>query len=654
MAELSQVIESFEASKDYYIFIKETFINYSKYIKQYHSTISNFIKKLGQIQEKFSQNLVDFTSIKNKYKNSNINPLFDIFSIFPKVVQKIMESYSLSLADIEPIIQNFEKSLNIMINIDKKEEEEKYESLKNNLTKYYKNLDKNNTIFMNKMSTLEDLAYNYYNNKYGKNILSNEKKNDKDKEKDNKADNVVTKDQVNLCIVEAIKSQNQYLSSFDANYVNEKEFNNYLQKSKLNFYKISLDLTLQLKRIILDMTTIVKSNLINPVNDIDNLFTKYNEFEKKIKLEKLIEDFFSLKKQLKIKQPKKFKLKILSEPKNIKNKYNPHSHIITLEDGFNELSFLDNFDSIYTVEKICKNIQLVEKDDKLNFDQEKKITKFRELSKKLLTYGDKGKEGIKEKDNIYLNEEEIISLKNLLNEHIYRVVFLQDLNTFRAKGLYCMPKDIYDFMCDIFSMMLDTVERDKDYHTAKNVIILSLTYYYLSHGDKRYIQEVIMDNKIFQSYNFWEGYTQFTIEKEIIKSIQTNTKNGTLIKQTQKESDDMYGSIVFGQLVSISDNMISFGYDLKNIKSIIKPIIKHYNISEESINIIDDIIHKNSLKKSILLNDEIKEVDLYEIYNNYKNFDTINNEKDDEIKNDENNKKSSEEDSNYQDEEKDK
>ena len=141
---------------------------------------------------------------------------------------------------------------------------------------------------------------------------------------------------------------------------------------------------------------------------------------------------------------------------------------------------------------------------------------------------------------------------------------------------------------------------------------------------------------------------------EIIKSIQTNTKNGTLIKQTQKESDDMYGSIVFGQLVSISDNMISFGYDLKNIKSIIKPIIKHYNISEESINIIDDIIHKNSLKKSILLNDEIKEVDLYEIYNNYKNFDTINNEKDDEIKNDENNKKSSEEDSNYQDEEKDK
>ena len=110
----------------------------------------------------------------------------------------------------------------------------------------------------------------------------------------------------------------------------------------------------------------------------------------------------------------------------------------------------------------------------------------------------------------------------------------------------------------------------------------------------------------------------------------------------------MYASIVFDELVSLSDNMISFGYDLKNITSIIKPIIKHYNISEESINIIDEIIHKNSLKKSILLNNEIKEVDLYEIYNNNKNFDTNNNKKDDEIKSDKNNKKSSEEVFNHQ------
>ena len=72
----------------------------------------------------------------------------------------------------------------------------------------------------------------------------------------------------------------------------------------------------------------------------------------------------------------------------------------------------------------------------------------------------------------------------------------------------------------------------------------------------------------------------------------------------------------------ISDNMIEFGLDRKKIKEIIKPIIKHYNMNEQSITIIDDIIHKNSERKSILLNEEIKQIDLKLLYQNYKNFDS--------------------------------
>ena len=86
----------------------------------------------------------------------------------------------------------------------------------------------------------------------------------------------------------------------------------------------------------------------------------------------------------------------------------------------------------------------------------------------------------------------------------------------------------------------------------------------------------------------------------------------------------MYGSVVFAQLVSISDNMINFNFDMKKIKEIIKPIIKHYNLNEDSINIIDDIIHKNSLRKSILLNDEIKQFDGNQIHKKFDVFGSIN------------------------------
>ena len=98
--------------------------------------------------------------------------------------------------------------------------------------------------------------------------------------------------------------------------------------------------------------------------------------------------------------------------------------------------------------------------------------------------------------------------------------------------------------------------------------------------------------------------------------------NGTLIKENQKEADDMYANMVFAQLVPISDNMIEFGVNRKVIKEIIKPIIKHYNMNEQSITIIDDVIHKDSERKSILLNEEIKQVDLNLLYRNRKNFDS--------------------------------
>ena len=139
------------------------------------------------------------------------------------------------------------------------------------------------------------------------------------------------------------------------------------------------------------------------------------------------------------------------------------------------------------------------------------------------------------------------------------------------------------------------------------------------------VASTIQKNEIFQNFKFWEGYTQFTIEKEIIKSIQNDKKNGTLIKKTQKESDDMYATVVFAQVVSVADNMISFNFDTKKIKEIIKPIIKHYNINEESIKILDDIIYKDNVRKSVFLSDEIKLVDTNKLNNYYQNFDVFGN-----------------------------
>jgi len=85
-------------------------------------------------------------------------------------------------------------------------------------------------------------------------------------------------------------------------------------------------------------------------------------------------------------------------------------------------------------------------------------------------------------------------------------------------------------------------------------------------------EEKIKNSGLFQISNFWKEYLEYSIDKEIIRSIKHYTQNVTLIKDSQKESDELYGNIVFSQLVPISDNMIDFGLDRKKIKAILNKI----------------------------------------------------------------------------------
>lgn len=624
MSDKNPIIESFELSKDYYYFIKDTFNDYTKYLKQYKIIGSSFVKKLIQFQEKFGQPLLDLDKLKNKYKIFKISEIYEITSIVPNIIQQVIKNFNESLVELNSIIENMDKIWGEKVNIEKKEEDDAdFDISKNDLIKSYKNIDKNKNAYLNKMNNVEDNILKYFSNLYKDHeIISEDNPNKKDKDK---SDNIISKDQLNILIQDAKKSESQYISSFDSKEELENSYNITSQIYKLEFSNYSLDLTNKLKKIIFDTTIALKNNFSEPLNEVAMILEKLNDLEKNNNFEKIINESFNLNKNKQKQKLTKYKIKILNEPKIINKQKNPKNHLIFLEDGLGEMAYLNNYSSVYTINKLYESFELIEKDYKFDLKSDLDKIKTKEISKKLLSYLDKYKTEKKDTDNILISEDEIKILKELLNEHSNRVIFLQDLNTFRSKGLYGIPKDIFDLWNELFLIMADTISKDKDFHTGKNLIILSQTYYYLTNeGHKHYMLEEIKKNPIFTNFNFWEGYIELSIEKEIIKVIQNDQKNGTLIKKTQKESDDMYGSVVFAQLVSISDNMINFNFDMKKIKEIIKPIIKHYNLNEDSINIIDDIIHKNSLRKSILLNDEIKQFDGNQIHKKFDVFGSIN------------------------------
>jgi hypothetical protein len=622
---MTDINYSFDIPKDYYFFIREAFNDYSKYIKQYKIISSNYTKKLIQFQEKFGQPLLDLDKMKNKYKKIKANKIFEIISVVPIIIQKLIDNFNSSITDLDNIIQNVDKILAEKINIEKKDNDElEFDNKRNSLIKYYKNIDKNKNLFINKMSNVEDYIYKYYSNMNKPNKTIPEEKNKKEKEKN---DILITRDLLDLNIKEAKKMETQYFSSFEAGEDSEKSFNIVSQKSKQKLCKYSLNLTLQLKQIIIDTTIILKNNFSEPLNEIAIILEKFSDIDKNINFTQIINDSFDNNKMISKRKPKKYKIKLLNEPKLIEGKKNPKYHIVTLEDGFDILNYYDDYSTLYTINALYENFDLIEKDAKFDMKKEYSKIQTRDISQKILSYINKGKDQITDTGNINCTQNEIKQLKDLIDDHPNRVVFLQDLNTFRSRGLYGIPKDIFDLFSELFLIMCKTIGRDKDYHTAKNIIVLSETYYYLIDGNKHYLQEIVKNNDIFKNYKFWEGYMQFIIEKEIIKSIQNDKKNGTLIKKNQKESDDLYSTVVFSQLITAADNMINFNFESKKIKEIMKPLIKHYNINEESIQIIDQILYKNNnIRQSMFLNDEIKLLDVNKVYDYYKNFDVFGND----------------------------
>ena len=615
MNDIVQMNDSFDLSKDYYYFIRDTINDYTKYIKQYKLVNISLSKKLSQFQEKFGQNLLDKEKLKNKYKNFDIKNIYEITSIVPNIVQQLINNFNFVANALDPIIESLDNIFNEKINMEYKLE---YESIKNNLNKSYKNIEKNKNIFFNKMNYVEDTIYKYYTNKNKNNQNNIEEKN-------NKNENLITTEQLNTVINDGKKLEAQYLSCFDTILDLENSFDEISKKLKLNYSKYSLDLTKKFRKIISDISLILKNNFSEPLNETALMLEKINDFDQKVNIEKIIYDSFRINKLIVKQKPKKYRIKIFKDSIKIKGNKNPKSHINYLEDGLDELTYFEDYPSLNTVNYLYNYFNLVEKDFKLDLKIELEKLQTKNISQQILLYIKKDKNEIKDTGNILISKDEIKKLKELLNAHHNRVIFLQDLNTFRAKGAYGIPKDIFDLWNDLFTLMTNTIARDKDFHTAKNLIILSQTYYYLTEENyKYYMFEILKKNDIFRNYKFWEAYIYFSIDNEIIKTIKNDKRNGTLIKKNQKESDDLYGRIVFAQLVSMADNMINFNFDMKKLKELIKPIIKHYNLNEESITIIDDIIHKNNLRKSILLNDEIKQFDVNELYKNFDVFGSIN------------------------------
>ena len=532
-----------------------------------HSNLNIF----SEIITKYQQALTDFSkSIDNiKRKNSDIVDEKEKDNTIDLAITNFKQALKSHVDEFKECSNHMKKSIinPIIKTIDDKYTEEKelyyqYNKSKNLYNNSKINLEKARKEFEASAKICESNIFNMIQSKYQ--ALNSEE------------DLVKYEERMKLSITSTKNLEDKYYKLLeDTNKAREIEINK--QKELLKFYQIiNTDFYLKLNCIISYFIPMVKKMFTSILLSMDALDYRF----KNINIQQDMNNFIEKNKtDFKRDDPIPF------------IPYTPEADLTKNFAGIEkkELETLDiNYQVISTMHQ---NFRDIRKD--LNMIEEEKKYRLRFLCTQIFKIG----------PGISFNPKEKKELINLLKEPFYKSYFLVTLSKQRTKGRFQRSETLIKDLSDIIHNILDESQKNKDYESAKNCIILSQTFFHEKKNQndikKIYLFDYIKNYKWLQSLDFWEGIIEHMIQNEIAKNEEVNKKNN-VINETQEDIKSRLSNIGFSQVLSYSNNMIEFKIEKKDITKIVDSFIKKYGIEES----MAEAIYENIKNTSPLEEDE--------------------------------------------------
>ena len=558
--------ENVTLSLEYFKFIKNISSSFLDYIKQYQFISVEYHQKLLLLNTTFKGNLSDiFDKItKAKLDFSNI---FDFINTIPKIMESHLESLLFFTEEITKQISLLEdKTIDQIISTC----ENQFNDFKKNLANKSEEIFNTKNNFLTEMEKTEITIYSYYflNPKFNLNIPE-KYKNDSVKE-----------EEMDKKILDTKKIENKYKEQINEGNNQEKKF---LENSKFhseNIKKFTNELMEKIKKFVLNFLVALKNIFKLPEIEINNYLPKLIKLNENIKLDEIIQKHF-IKQNIENHSfnPEIYQMKIFQKSQNKKENKEIideiENKILELEDGLETTYLIVDEISLFTIQKM-KKFELINIKD-LNLEKEREKLKMNQLTIKLLSNIKKEPNEVDE-NQLNITQQDLDLIELLLNNHHNRIIFMQKLSKFRVLGYYYISKTIYSILSKYFLQIINTLKEDQDMFTAKNIIVLSQTYFVKEKDKKIYLQEAIKSHEIFKKKEFWENLFNFFMNKEILKFRKSIDLNEII-----EEGKNNYNKLAFGQIMTICNNMIEFGINKDIIYQIIEPKIKYYNLDENSI-----------------------------------------------------------------------
>ena len=568
-------IENVTLSLEYFNSLKTLSSAFLDYIKQYHFLSVEFHQKLLLLNTTYKDKISEISK-KIAKKKLDFSQIFDFINSIPKILDSYIENLLFFTEEINKQINLFDdKNIEQIVLTC----ETQFKGFKKELKNKVEEIDKIKQNFFNEMEKTEIITYNYYylQPKYNSNIP--------EKYKDENIYNI-KEGEMDMKILDTKELENRYKE-----HINEgrKKENTFLENSKFhceNIKKFSNELMEKIKHLVLNFLMSLKNNFQLPEKEITSFLPQLIKLDKNIKLDKIMEQhFINQKIGTFLFNPEIYKMKIFQRSK--KNKENNdifneiEDKIVELEDSIDRTYLILDEISLLTIQKM-KCFKLININD-LNLEEEKEKIKMNHLTIKLLS--NIKKEYTEKEELLNITQNELDLIESLLEKRCNRIVFLHKLNKFRALGNYMVTKVLYSIISKYFIKILNFIKKDYDAFPAKNVIVLSQTYYMIEKEEKIYIQEDIKEHEIFKDNKFWENLFNFFMNKEIQKLRKSFDLN-----EEKSDEKSHYNKLAFGQIMTICNNMLEFGYNKDDIYKFIEPKIKYYNLDEISISSIKCVL----------------------------------------------------------------
>ena len=524
----------------------QTYLSLIQFIKQYSDISRDYLKKMKALHSKFLPKLT------NTNHNANDNLFFLLTGRLLKVIGAQTDTAQDLLVDIESTADKAKQFADELTESNRKFKADYMDSVKD-LTNKYKEIEKVKKEFMTDAANAENYLIKMKimkkNGEINQNanviVNSDENKNNEEHSEKDNSQEILNKMRV---------SESNYTHITKSVKIFEDSYKSRATAAINSSISTNLEFAKAIKEKISSMLIYLKNIAQMQLTEADTYLQEIDKFTIEQRYDEIIRQSMTNDKPLKIIEQEPYHIKLLQE-------YNANKSVDNKD--------LSEEDVADVIKNISDNLR-IKKTKIFDLVDEKKRFDLIRISKKFLT----------SEPMVDVPQNDIENLKTILNEMKYRIEFLQNLNDLRVKGVFIIPEKNFNIISDILYLCLNTVFRDNDFYSGKNVIILSQTFYYLDNGKKIYLNKKLFKHPTIKEDRFWSELINYSITQEA-----NNLKNSDKLKD-ESTSHFHLSNLVFSQLLPLSDNMLEFGLREEKIKEIIAPFIKQYNLDkalEESI-----------------------------------------------------------------------